>query len=122
MLTLVNSVADPDPYVFGPTESGSGSIRQRYGSGSGSVYHQAKIVRKALIPTVQFCDFFMFFLSLKNNVNVPSKSNKQKKLASVRSMTKIAGSGSGSISHRHGSADPDPYQNVNTDQQHCLKK
>jgi hypothetical protein len=34
------SVADPDPsdpYVFGPP--GSGSIRQRYGSGSGSFYH-----------------------------------------------------------------------------------
>jgi hypothetical protein len=31
------SVADPDPYdpyVFGPPESGSGSISQRYGSGS----------------------------------------------------------------------------------------
>jgi hypothetical protein len=36
------SAADPDPsdqYVFGP-------------SGSGSFYHQAKIVRKTLIPTV----------------------------------------------------------------------
>jgi hypothetical protein len=33
---------------------GSGSISQRYGSGSGAVsfYHQAKIVRKTLIPTV----------------------------------------------------------------------
>jgi hypothetical protein len=32
----------------------SGSISQRYGSGSGSrsFYHQAKIVRKTLIPTV----------------------------------------------------------------------
>ncbi len=45
-------VADPDPsdlYVFGPP--GSGSISQRYGSGFGSFYHQAKIVRKTLIPT-----------------------------------------------------------------------
>ncbi len=25
-----------------------------------------------------FCDFFFDFLSLKNDVNVPSKSNKQK--------------------------------------------
>jgi hypothetical protein len=49
------------------------------------------------------------FLSLKNDVNVPSKSN-----------TKKAGSGSGSISQRHGSADPypDPHQNV-MDPQHC---
>ncbi len=56
----VASVADPnldpdppDPHVFGPP--GSGSISQRYGlgfgSGSGSFYHQAKIIRKTLIPT-----------------------------------------------------------------------
>jgi hypothetical protein len=31
---------------------GSGSISQRYGSGSGSFYHQTKIVGKTLIPTV----------------------------------------------------------------------
>ncbi len=43
------SVADPDPYVFGPP--GSRSISTMYGSGSGSFY-QAKTVRKALIPTV----------------------------------------------------------------------
>jgi hypothetical protein len=55
-----------DPYVFESPGSGSGSIGQRYRSGygsnsrSGSFYHQAKIVRKSLIPTV--CDF----LSLKN--------------------------------------------------------
>ncbi len=47
---VLHSVADldPDPYVFGPP--GSGSISQRYGSGS--LYHQAKIVGKTLIPTV----------------------------------------------------------------------
>ncbi len=68
----------PDAYVFGPP--GSGSASQRYGSGSGSrsFYHQAKIVRKTLIPTVLWLLFY--FLSLKNYVNVPSKSNKQKKL------------------------------------------
>ena len=43
------------------------------------------------------------FLSLKNDVNVPSRINKQKK----------SGSGSGSISQRHGSADPDPDQPQN---------
>ncbi len=52
-----NSVADPDPsdpYVFGPPRSGSESVSQRHGSrpGSLSFYHQAKIVRKPLIPTV----------------------------------------------------------------------
>jgi hypothetical protein len=43
-----------EEYVFGPP--GSESISQRYGSGSGSrsgsFYHQAKKVRKTLIPTV----------------------------------------------------------------------
>jgi hypothetical protein len=29
------SVADPDPYVFGPSGSGSGSISQKYESESG---------------------------------------------------------------------------------------
>jgi hypothetical protein len=77
------SVADPnpdpdppDPHVFGPP--GSGSTGQRYGSGSGSFYHHAKIVRKTLIPTI-FLTLFDF-LSLKNDVNVDSKSNKQKKI------------------------------------------
>jgi hypothetical protein len=46
----------PNPNVFGPP-------------GCGSFYHQAKIVRKTLIPTV--FDFFWAFLSLKNDVNVP---------------------------------------------------
>jgi hypothetical protein len=40
----------PDPHVFGPP--GSGSTSQRYGSGSGSLYHHAKIVRKTVIPTI----------------------------------------------------------------------
>jgi hypothetical protein len=47
------SVPNPDPHVFGPLGSGSGTISQRYGSGSGfgSFYHQANIERKTLIPT-----------------------------------------------------------------------
>jgi hypothetical protein len=56
------SVADldlPDPHVFGPP-------------GSGSFYHHAKIVRKTFIP-YYFVTLFDF-LSLKNYVNVPSKS------------------------------------------------
>ncbi len=57
-----SSVADPDPNpdprVFGPPGSGSGSISQR--SGSGSFYHSAIIVRKTLIYTVLglLVDFF----------------------------------------------------------------
>jgi hypothetical protein len=42
-----------DPYVLGIP--GSGSVSQRYGSGSFD-YYQAKIVRKTLISTV--FDFF----------------------------------------------------------------
>jgi hypothetical protein len=52
---IVSSVADPDPYVFGPPGSGSVNQIQRYGSGSGwtrSFYHQGKLVSKTLIPTV----------------------------------------------------------------------
>ncbi len=42
---LYRSVADPnpDPRVFGPPGYGSGSISQRYGSGSGSFYNEAKV-------------------------------------------------------------------------------
>jgi hypothetical protein len=51
-VALVGSVADPDPYVFGPP--GSGSVSQRYGPGSGSFYHR----RKTLIPSVlRLCIF-----------------------------------------------------------------
>jgi hypothetical protein len=57
---------DPDPLVQ----------RYRYGSGSDSFCHRAKIVRKTLIPIV-LCDFFMIFLSLKNDGNV---GNKEKNL------------------------------------------
>ncbi len=72
-------VAVPDPHVFRPSGSRSGFINTRYGSGSGSrtgsFHHQAK-VRKTLIPTV--LRILFDFLSSKNDVNVPSKSNKQK--------------------------------------------
>ncbi len=39
------------------------------------IYHNAKIVRKTLIPTVLW--LLLDFLYSKNDVNVPSKSNKQ---------------------------------------------
>ena len=65
----------PDPHVFGPPGSGSWSISQRYGSGS--FYHQAKILRKTLISTVLW--LLYDFLSLKNDVNVPSKKGKKPK-------------------------------------------
>jgi hypothetical protein len=88
---LLTSVVDPnpdpdppDPHVFEPP--GSGSTSQRYGSGSGSCSgsgsgsfcHHAKIVRKNLVS--YYFGTLFDFLSLKNDVNVASKSNKQKKL------------------------------------------
>ncbi len=54
----LTSVADPDPYVFGPPGSRYGTISKKYGSGS--FYGQAKIVRKTLIPT-NLCLFHDFF-------------------------------------------------------------
>jgi hypothetical protein len=48
-----SSVPDPDPpdpRVF--WAPGSGSISQRYGSGSGSFYLHAKIMRRILNPTI----------------------------------------------------------------------
>ncbi len=45
------------------------------GFGSGSFHHQAKIVRRILI--LLFYDFKSDFLSLKNNGNLLSKSNRQ---------------------------------------------
>ncbi len=53
-------------------EFGSGFIITRYGSGS--FYHQAKIVRKL------FLALLWLFIFEKNYVNVASKRNKQKKL------------------------------------------
>jgi hypothetical protein len=50
-LILLFNVADPDPYVFGPPDSRSGS---------GSCYHQAKVVRKILIPAVKYFLFTFY--------------------------------------------------------------
>ncbi len=111
---LTGCVPDPkDPHVFGPPGSASGSIIYFYGFGSvsESFNQQAKNWRKTLISTVLW--FLYDFLSLKNDVSVPSKSNKHKNLekkyfllASGRSLTKRAGSeaGSASVSQRYGSA------------------
>ncbi len=60
---------------------------------------------------------------MQTDVNVPSKSNKQKFLFFViikSPLTKKAGSKSGSLRQWYGFADPDPYQNV-TDPQHWQK-
>ncbi len=73
-IRMFMDLPDPDPYS------------QRYGSDSGFFYIKQN-----------------WLLSLKNDVNVPSKSNKQNVLASWRSLTKTAGSGS--VSQRYGSTD-----------------
>jgi hypothetical protein len=79
-----SSVADPnpdpdppDPRVFGPPGSGYGSTSQRYRSGSGSC-SGCKNSKKSL-DSYYFVTFFEF-LSLINDVNLASKSHKQKKL------------------------------------------
>jgi hypothetical protein len=46
---------DPDPLVRG--------MDLGFGSGSGSFYQQAKIIRKTFIPTA--CDFFSLFIFKK---------------------------------------------------------
>ena len=81
--------------------------KQCCGSGSGSVgsfCHQAKIVRKVYLDSYCFATSLWLFI-FENNVNITSKSSKQKiifllpswrsltKIAE-RSLTKIAGSGS----------------------------
>jgi hypothetical protein len=65
---------------------------------------------------------FFDFLSLNTDVNVPSKSNKQKKFSFKMFFVGILKvndeiAGSRSISQRHGSVDPDPHQN-DMDPQH----
>ncbi len=118
---MFGSVLRINPYVFRPPGSGSISTIYGSGSGSGSFYHQAKIIKKPWI--LLFCDSLWIF-SLKTDVNVASKSKKQKNLEffllpSRRSLTKIAGSGS--ISQRYPNV-RDPYYNVR-DPQHwfgCL--
>jgi hypothetical protein len=94
-------VPDPDPVV-------------RRTDPDPALDHQAKIVRKTLIPTVLW--LLYNFLSLKNYVNLASKSNKQKSIfSSVLKVTEeIAGSGaesgvgSRSVNQKYGSSDPDP--------------
>jgi hypothetical protein len=66
---------------------------------------------------------FYDFLSVNNDANVPSKSNRQKtfvgilKVAEEKNRTRDA-FGAGSVSQKYGSEVPDPYQNV-TDLEHC---
>ncbi len=107
---IILGLLDPDPLIRGVDSDLDPSI----------ILLSASKNSKENLDSYGFVTSFDF-LSFKNYVNVPSKSNKQKNFFFVgvlRSTTKIAGSGSesgyGSISQRHGSADPDPnpHQNV----------
>jgi hypothetical protein len=73
---LWSSVADPDPnpdpsdpYVFEPPRSGSGSISQRYGSGSG-YRSPSKKSKKNLDSYCLVTSFWLFIF--ENDVQVPS--------------------------------------------------
>ncbi len=81
---------DPDPL-----------LRGRYGF----FCHQAKIVRKTLIPTV---GFLYDFLSLKNDVNVASKSKKKKNLKKIIFCCRLEG-------HWLKKQDPEPVPDRNPD-------
>jgi hypothetical protein len=115
-----SSVADPDPLVRGTDPDPDLSSKNS----------------KENLDSYCFVTSLWLFI-LENDVNVPSKSDKQKNLeikisffnfllASWRSLTKIAGSGAGAgtksrpVSQRYGSADPYPHQNV-TDPQHWFE-
>ncbi len=66
---------DPEPHVFGPPGSGSRSCS---GSGSGYFYPQAKKIKENLDSYCFVTSFWLFIF--ENDVHVPSKSNKKKKL------------------------------------------
>jgi hypothetical protein len=72
---VTNSVQDPDPpdpHVFGPP--GSRSTSQRYGSELRILLSSCKNSKK-ILDSYYFVTLFDF-LSLKNDVNVPSKINR----------------------------------------------
>ncbi len=76
----ITSVVDPDPYVFGPFKSGSlfCTDPDPYFLRIRILPTTSKKINKTLISTILWLLFD--FLSMKTDVNVPSKSNKQKKL------------------------------------------
>jgi hypothetical protein len=71
-----------------------------------TIKHQAKIVRKTFIlirkTFIPHAFLLLYdFLSLKNDVNVASKSKKTKNLVKKKMVfSRIAGSESGSVCHR----------------------
>jgi hypothetical protein len=100
---ILTSVADPNPYVFGHSGSGSIStnpIRLRI------FLPSSKNSKKNL---VSYC--FVTFVNDVNGVNVPSKSNEQKNLDSFFVDVLKVKDENNRIRLRiliHGSAEPDP--------------
>jgi hypothetical protein len=98
--TVISSVVVPDPNDVGPL-----------GSWSRSFHHQAKIVSTVLWLLYDF-------LSLKNDVNVSLKSNKQKNFQNnYFLMAFMVTDEKSRIRIRIRSADLDPYNNVTDPQQ-----
>ncbi len=72
-----SSVPDPDPYVFGPPKSASGSVIY---STELAPDPDPSNNKQTMKKTLDFCCFVTFydFLSLKNDVDVPLIRNKHK--------------------------------------------
>jgi hypothetical protein len=71
---VATNAADSDPSVFGLPGSGSISHKYEYVF----FYHQAKIFKKScFLGTVLSLSLPYHFVSSKNDLNVPSKSNNQ---------------------------------------------
>ncbi len=118
------------------SSSGARTIQINYGYGSGSRRPKTfgyrtltYIIRNLFVRVLlqsrskNLLDLYCFltfsdFISLKNDVNVPSEMNKHKNLEKkfIVGILKVtdqrAGSVSGSASQRYGSENLDPYQNV----------
>ncbi len=108
------SVGDPvpdpwDPYDFGPHGSAFGSVGHRYGSGSGSFHHHAKIERETLSSSVLFLlyDFYQCSGSVGSVCFWASRIRIRIRYSDVR----ILGSGTASGSYGSGT-EYGSYQNV----------
>ncbi len=65
-----NNIPDPDPYVFGPPGSASGSVSHKYGSGCISGSGSFPFLIKVLMDCVALSEIFSAALSLLNLLEV----------------------------------------------------
>jgi hypothetical protein len=106
---IITSVPDPDPRVFLPPRSGP---LVRVDPALDQDPSIIMLKNKKNLESYYFVTLFDFIF-LKNNVNLPSKSNKQKNF--VKKLVFCwhrEGQFNDENSRRHGSADPDPHLNV----------